>query len=106
MEWLAELTKSLLIPGTLTFLLFGLTVGVLLAYGPQRFRKFALPLLTLLAAAYWLGSVPMLADALATRFHAQDAGQVTVNDVSDAKAIVVLGAGVRTGYVAGGHVVS
>jgi uncharacterized SAM-binding protein YcdF (DUF218 family) len=106
MEWLVELIKALLIPGTFTFLLFALTFGVLLAYGPQRWRRFALPLITGLIVAYWLGSVPVLGDVLATRFHARDARQVTLADVSEAKAIVVLGAGVRTSYVAGGHVVA
>src|SRR6266576_3693132 len=106
MEWLAELIKSFLIPGTLTFLLFGLTIGVLLAYGPQRWRRLALPLITVLIVGYWLGSMPILAYALATRFHARDARQVTLADVSDVKAIVVLGAGIRTSYVAGGHVVA
>jgi uncharacterized SAM-binding protein YcdF (DUF218 family) len=106
MEWLAEVIKALLIPGTLTFLLFGLTVGVLLAYGPHRSRRFALPLIALLTAGYWLGSIPILADVLSTRFHAHDARQVTLNDIADAKAIVVLGAGIRTSYVAGGHVVA
>jgi len=64
-----------------------------------------MPLLALLAFSYWLGSVPVVADALATRFHARDAGEVTVGELSGAKAIVVLGAGIRTSYVAGGHVV-
>src|SRR5215813_4178555 len=106
MEWLVDLIKAMLIPGTLTFLLFGLTCGVLLAYGPQRSRRFGLPLITGLVVAYWLGTVPILADVLATRFHARDARQVTLSDLSGAKAIVVLGAGVRTSYVAGGHVVA
>ena len=101
---LAELTKSLLVPGTLTFLLFGTTIGVLLGYGPKRARRLSLPLLTLLAVSYWLASVPSVAEVLATRFHASDAGQVTATDVAGARAIVVLGAGVRNRYVAGGHV--
>ena len=103
LDSLAELTKSLLIPGTLTFLLFGLTLGVLLAYGPRRSRRLAMPLLTLLAAAYWLASVPVVGAALATRFHARDSAQVTLADLSGAQAIVVLGAGIRNTYVAAGH---
>jgi uncharacterized SAM-binding protein YcdF (DUF218 family) len=103
---LAELTKSLLIPGTLTFLLFGLTVGLLLAYGPRRARRLGMSLLTLLALSYWLASVPVVGAALATRFHARDAGQVSLADVSGAQAIVVLGAGIRSTYVAGGHVLT
>lgn len=106
MDAFAELTKSLLIPGTLTFLLFGLTLGVLLAYGPRRSRPIALPWLALLALFYWMGSVPAVADVLATRFHARDAGLVTLADVTGARAIVVLGAGVRRSYMAGGQMVA
>jgi uncharacterized SAM-binding protein YcdF (DUF218 family) len=102
----AELAKSLLRPGTITFLLLGLTLGILLAYGPRRARPAALPLLALLALFYWMGSVPAVANALATRFHARDAGLVTLADVSAARAIVVLGAGVRTTYRAGGQMVA
>ena len=106
MEWLVEVIKASFIPGTLTFLLFGLTLGVLLAYGPPRARRFAMPFITTLVVAYWLGSVPILADLLGTRFHAHDARQVTLADVSGAKAVVVLGAGIRTSYVAGGQTVA
>jgi uncharacterized SAM-binding protein YcdF (DUF218 family) len=106
LESLAELTKSLLIPGTMTFLMFGLTVGVVLGCGPRRSRRFAMPLLALLALSYWLASVPIVAEALATRFHAKDASQVTLADVSGAQAIVVLGAGIRNTYAAAGHVLT
>jgi uncharacterized SAM-binding protein YcdF (DUF218 family) len=105
LDALAELTKTSLIPGTLSFLLFGLTIGVLLAYGPRQARRIGIPLLAALALGYWIASVPIVGDALATRFHARDAGQVTLTDISGAKAIVVLGAGIRTSYKAGGHVV-
>jgi uncharacterized SAM-binding protein YcdF (DUF218 family) len=106
MEWLVGVIKALLIPGTLTFLLFGLTLGVLLGYGPPRARRFAWPFITTLVAAYWIGSVPVLADLLGTRFHAHEARQVTFAEISDAKAVVVLGAGIRTSYVAGGQSVA
>jgi uncharacterized SAM-binding protein YcdF (DUF218 family) len=103
LDAIAELTKSSLIPGTLSFLLFGLTLGALLLYGPRQARRIGMTILTLLALGYWVGSVPIVADALATRFHARNAGQVTVENISGAKAIVVLGAGIRTSYKAGGH---
>jgi uncharacterized SAM-binding protein YcdF (DUF218 family) len=105
LDALANLTKTSLIPGTLSFLLLGLTFGVLLAYGPPRTRRVGMVILAMLALGYWIGSVPIVADALATRFHARDTGQVTMGDISGAKAIVVLGAGIRTSYKAGGHVV-
>ena len=45
-----------LIPGTLTFLLFGVTAGVLLMWFPGRARRFGLVLLTALHATppLWL----------------------------------------------------
>jgi uncharacterized SAM-binding protein YcdF (DUF218 family) len=103
LDSLAALVKNLLIPGTLTFLLFGLTVGVLLLFGPRRFRPAARWWLAVLALSYWLGSLPAIADVLATRFHARDSRPVSMADVSDARAIVVLGAGIRTSYMVGGH---
>src|SRR5438477_10187838 len=96
LDSLAEFTKSLLIPGTLTFLLFGLTLGVMLAYGPRRTRRAAMPLLALLAGFYWLGSIPIVADALATRFHVRVAGQLTLMGESVAPAIAVLGSCARS----------
>ena len=106
LESLAELTKALLIPGTITFLLFGLTLGVLLAYGPRRLRPLGLPLLAVLALSYWLAAVPAVAHLLATRFYARDSRQVTLAEVARARAIVVLGAGIRNSFVAAGHAVT
>jgi uncharacterized SAM-binding protein YcdF (DUF218 family) len=103
---LVDLAKASLIPGTLTFLLYGLTIGILVAYGPRRLRPAALPLLLTLASFYWLGSVPAVADALATRFHARSASPVTLDDVAGAKAIVVLGAGLRTSYIVNGRTIA
>jgi uncharacterized SAM-binding protein YcdF (DUF218 family) len=91
---IARLVKSSLVPGSFSFLLLGLTVGVLLAYGPRRSRRLAVPALVLLATGYWLGSLPIISDALATRFHARGVQQATAADLGDVQAIVVLGAGV------------
>ncbi len=106
MTSIAEFVKSLLIPGTLTFLLFGMTIGLVLAYGPRRTRRFALPFLVALALWYWTASVPVFADLLATRFHAADSGLISASQVSGARAIVVLGAGVRSSYTVGTHTVT
>ena len=93
LQSLADFIKAFLVPGSFSFLLCGLTFGALLAHGPRRSRKLAVPLLTALAAMYWLQSLPVVADALASRFHAADARPRSAGDLSGAQAIVVLGAG-------------
>jgi uncharacterized SAM-binding protein YcdF (DUF218 family) len=101
LESVAEFVKSSLIPGSFTFLLLGLTLGVLLGYGPRRCRRLAIPALTLLAGGYWLASLPIVSEALATRFHARDAAPATATRLAGAEAIVVLGAGASSYSVAG-----
>jgi uncharacterized SAM-binding protein YcdF (DUF218 family) len=102
LQSIAEIVKTYFVPGSFTFLLFGLTAGVALAYGPRRARRIAVPLLTVLTLGYWIASVPVVSDALSTRFHAAESQSVTAADIADAQAIVLLGAGVRS-YVSGGH---
>ena len=92
LQSVADFIKAFLIPGSLSFLLLGVTFGALLAYG-RRSRRLAAPLLTALAALYWLESLPVVADALASRFHAADARPRSAGELSGAHAIVVLGAG-------------
>jgi uncharacterized SAM-binding protein YcdF (DUF218 family) len=96
LQSLADAIKMFLVPGSFAFLLVGLTGGVLLAYSPRPTRRLAVPLITALAATYWLESLPVVSEALATRFHAADAGPRSVGDLSGAQAIVVLGAGARS----------
>jgi len=96
LQSLAAFIKTFLIPGSFSFLVLGLTLGILLLHGPGRSRRFAVLLLTGLGVLYWLESLPVVASALATRFHAADAHQRSADDISGARAIVVLGAGART----------
>jgi uncharacterized SAM-binding protein YcdF (DUF218 family) len=95
-QFIAEIVKTYFVPGSFTFLLFGLTFGVALAFGPGRMRQLARSFLAFLALGYWTASLPAVSDALATRFHARGAAPVSAEAVADAQAIVVLGAGVRT----------
>lgn len=97
----AELTKSFLIPFTLTFLLFAMTIGVALLWGTTRTRRAGVLWLTLLVIGYWAAAVPRVADTLATRFYAKSSDQASVPELSGAQAIVVLGAGIRTTYTIG-----
>ena len=102
----AAFAKSLLLSGTRALLLSGVTLGLLLAYGPRRLRRFGLPLIVALVTIYWVAEIPAVAHMLATRFHARDSGQVSMHEVAQARAIVALGAGIRGRYVAAGHVVT
>jgi len=103
---LAELTKTFLIPGSFTFLLFGVTIGLVVAYGPRRTRRFGFPIVAGLVLFYWIISVPVVGDLLATRFHAAAAAPIAADQLSGVKAIVVLGAGVRNSYTVAGHTVT
>jgi len=105
MDAVADLVKALLVPGSISFLLIALTGCVVLAWGPRRSRRIAVPALTILAAGYWLASLPIVADALATRFPARSAQPATAAGLGDVQAIVVLGAG-ADGYGAGERVVT
>jgi uncharacterized SAM-binding protein YcdF (DUF218 family) len=93
---IAEVVKTYFVPGSFTFLLFGLTLGVALLFGPSRTRRLARPLLAILALGYWTASLPAVSDALATRLHARDAAPVTAETIVGAQAIVVLGSGIRS----------
>ena len=105
MDAVAALVKALLVPGSISFLLIVLTGGVVLAWGPRRSRRIAVPALTILAAGYWCASLPIVADALATRFHARSAQPALAADLGDVQAIVVLGAGAN-GYAAAERMVT
>lgn len=69
-------------------------------------RRVGLWCLTALALGYWLASVPAVADVLATRLHARDSQPITLDEISGAQAIVVLGAGIRTTFSTGQVVVA
>ena len=92
----AELVKILLVPGSTSFLLLGLTAGLLLLLGPRVLRAIGVVGLLALAALYWLLSVPVVADALATRFQSRPFALLTADDLARSDAVVVLGAGVVT----------
>lgn len=103
-DLLTSVVKIYLIPGTLSFLLLGMTLGLLLAIGPRLFRPFGWIALALLVVSYWALSMPLVADLLATRFRG-----VAATAASDPRppcdAILVLGAGVVT-YSLNGSIAS
>jgi uncharacterized SAM-binding protein YcdF (DUF218 family) len=94
-DTLATAIKLFLIPGSLSFLLAGVTVGVLLAAGVRRFRRVALAGLGAIVLLYWILSIPVIAESLATRFHETTTPR-SPTDVRGCDAIVVLGAGISS----------
>jgi uncharacterized SAM-binding protein YcdF (DUF218 family) len=63
LEVLAELVKRLL-PGSVLFLLFGVTLGVVLLLLGEGRRSGGRAWLTILAVGYWLLSLPLIAGGL------------------------------------------
>lgn len=94
MQAAADLVKAFLLPGSASFLLVCLTIGVT-ALRSLRTRRLAILFLSATTAAYWLGSLPVVAELLATRFHAAEAAPLPPSRLSGVEAIVVLGAGKR-----------
>jgi uncharacterized SAM-binding protein YcdF (DUF218 family) len=95
LDAVAAVIKLFFIPGSLSFLLAGVTVGVLLAAGVRPFRRAALAGLGAIVLLYWILSIPVVADTLATRFHERTTPRSTT-DVHGCDVIVVLGAGISS----------
>jgi len=100
MEVFVEIIKDQFIPGSVTFLLLGLIVGVIMLYGNTLWAKWGRRWLTLLTLVYLLLSIPLisnaLVDTLSHGFNHVEAGSI----LDETKAIVVLGGGGAT-YLAG-----
>ena len=95
LDAIAATFKLLLVPGSISFLLIGLTLGVLLLFS-RRLRAVALAELSCLALLYWLLSVPVVADLVSNRFQPAGPHRLTAAELGRCDAIVVLGAGVVT----------
>lgn len=104
MESTAEFVKEFMLPGSLSFLLIGLTLGVVAMFGGRKVRAWGRGWLASLAAAYWLLSTPLLAGALEA---ALGPGYTSVTDraaLQGAEAIVVLGGGSAIHRAPGGEI--
>ena len=95
MQALANLIKAFFLPGSASFLLVCVTIALAALQGPRRLRRFALPFLVVVVAGYWLGSLPIVANALASRFYAAEANPLPRERLAGVDALVVLGAGKR-----------
>jgi uncharacterized SAM-binding protein YcdF (DUF218 family) len=92
----AEGLKSFLSPGSPWPLLVSATAAVALAFATPRSRRFFLGCAAALCAAYWVASLPAVANQLATCFHRLPGRIVNANELDGVQAIVVLGAGAST----------
>lgn len=90
---LAELAKMLLIPGSVPFLLLGMTVGVVLLLMDETRRTRGQGLLAALAILYWALSLPITATGL-EKVLADGYGPIAAASEADgARTVVVLSGG-------------
>ncbi|MGH2621987.1 MAG: YdcF family protein [Anaerolineales bacterium] len=99
-----EFLKAYFIPGSETFLLLGLLVGVILIYSSTSTRKWGDALLGALGVLYLLLSMPIVARGLE---HALLDGSQPIraaSEANDAQTIVVLAGGSVTYRAQGGEI--
>ena len=100
MEVVVEIIKDMFIPGSVTFLLLGLIVGMIMLYMNSTWAKWGRRWLTLLTLVYLLLSIPLISNALIDTlghgFSSVEEGSI----LDESEAIVVLGGGGAT-YLAG-----
>ena len=93
MENFSNFVENFLIPGSISFLLFGLLIGVILVY--QKGFRFQLGrrLLSTLLISYGLLSIPVTSNALRVGL-ARGYGPILSREAAqEATAVVVLGGG-------------
>ncbi len=99
-----EFLKAYLIPGSLTFLLLGLFVGVILMYASKSTRRWGSGLLGFLAAAYLILSIPAVAHSYELLLEDDSRPIQSAAEARGAQAIVVLGGGSVTYRAPGGEI--
>ena len=106
MENFSNFVEKFLIPGSISFLLFGLLIGVILVY--QKGFRFQLGrrLLSTLLISYGLLSIPVTSNALRVGL-ARGYGPILSREAAqEATAVVVLGGGTSNYRTAGGQIES
>lgn len=92
---MVEFVKEFLIPGSIPFLLMGLTVGLALLYRKAT-RRWGRRWLTALVGAYWLASTPLGSRILAGGLDRGYGSLVQAEQAEGATAVVVLSGGSLT----------
>jgi uncharacterized SAM-binding protein YcdF (DUF218 family) len=87
---IAGLVKTILVPGSISFLALGLVIGVALLYGTQSMQRWARRWLTLLLALYGFLSTPLGAGMLAAPLIRQYSALHSRDEARGADTVVVL----------------
>jgi len=96
MDTIIEIIKILLVPGSITFLMLGMTVGVVLLFRQGTAAKWGKRVLTLLVLMYWVLSTPICSNSLEAFLSRGYTNQINASDVEGIKGIVILGGGSTT----------
>ena len=100
MDTIIEVIKIFLVPGSINFLVLGITVGVVLLFRRGATAKWGKRLLTLLAAMYWVMSTPICSNTLESLLSRGNPTQVSASELGGIRGIVVLGGGSTTIHLA------
>ena len=96
MDTIIEVIKLFLVPGSINFLMLGMTVGVVLLFRRGETAKWGKRLLTLLAVMYWVMSTPICSNTLESLLSRGNQTQVSASELEGIRGIVVLGGGSST----------
>jgi uncharacterized SAM-binding protein YcdF (DUF218 family) len=91
--WISRVVKHLLIPGSMTFLVLGLLVVIVLLYAAPTKRSLADAWLIGLACTYWILSLPVVAHALISGLQGRYGTISSAPDARAARVIVAVGNG-------------
>jgi uncharacterized SAM-binding protein YcdF (DUF218 family) len=96
LDFLAEVVKAYLLPGSLSLLLVLGTLGVVLLFLGDRWMRIGRWTLVSLFAAYWLMALPFLSNALVWPLGHSYAPIRTSGAAEGIRAVIVLGGGAAT----------
>jgi uncharacterized SAM-binding protein YcdF (DUF218 family) len=97
---IADIVKAWLIPGSMSFLVAGLAVGVLLLNSGVGASRWARVWLTALLAVYWLLSLPVVSNLLIGNLHREFGTVQAPGEARGSRVLVVVGNG-SVHYAAG-----
>ncbi|MEX2029479.1 MAG: YdcF family protein [Anaerolineales bacterium] len=106
MEPVVEVAKNYLLPGSPMFLMVAVTLGLVFLYWHRDAQRWGRFILTGVAAAYWLLSMPAFARMLERGLDPGFGSLTSAEDAEGAQAIVVLAGGSHTYRSAAGDVFS